>query len=69
MLEHAGDHIDELKDHVRDQAKFGEQEIIADLGLPAEFEDQMEGDTDQDDIETIDESDESESDFSPKMLF
>ena len=42
------------------------REIIADLGLPAEFEDPMEGDTDQDDIETIDESDESESEFSPE---
>ena len=67
VLEHAGDHIDALKDHVKDQAKFAErcEEIIADLGLPAEFEDPME-DTDQDDIETIDESDESESEFSPE---
>ena len=44
VLEHAGDHIDALKDHVKDQAKFAERcrEIIADLGLPAEFEDPME---------------------------
>ena len=60
-----------MKDHVKDQAKFAERcrEIIADLGLPAEFEDPMEGDTDQDDIETIDESDESSQSFLRKMLF
>ena len=36
------------------------------MGLPAEFEDPIEGNTDQEDIETVDESDESESEFSPE---
>ena len=68
VLEHAGEHIDALRDHVSDQARFAEmcRDIIADLGLPAEFEDPLDGDTDQDDIETVDESDDSESEFSPE---
>ena len=68
VLEHAGEHIDALRDHVGNQAQFAEmcRDIIADLGLPAEFEDPLEGDTDQEDIETVDESDESESEFSPE---
>ena len=68
VLEHAGEHIDELKEYVGDQAGFAERcrDIIADLGLPAEFEDPLEGDTDQEDIETVDESDDSESEFSPE---
>ena len=66
VLEHAGEHIDALRDHVSDQARFAEmcRDIIADLGLPAEFDDPLDGDTDQDDIETVDESDDSESEFS-----
>ena len=68
VLEHAGEHIDELKEYVGDQAGFAERcrDIIADLGLPAEFEDPLEGDTDQEDIDTVDESDDSESEFSPE---
>ena len=68
VLEHAGEHIDALRDHVGNQAQFAEmcRDIIADLGLPAQFEDPLEGDTDQEDIETVDESDESESEFSPE---
>ena len=68
VLEHAGEHIDALRDHVSDQARFAEmcRDIIADLGLPAEFDDPLDGDTDQDDIETVDESDDSESEFSPE---
>ena len=68
VLEHAGEHIDALRDHVSDQARFAEmcRDIIADLGLPAEFDDPLDGDTDQDDIEMVDESDDSESEFSPE---
>ena len=68
VLEHAGEHIDALRDHVSDQARFAEmcRDIIADLGLPAEFDDPLDGDTDQEDIETVDESDDSESEFSPE---
>ena len=68
VLEHAGEHIDALRDHVSDQARFAEmcRDIIADLGLPAEFDDPLDGDADQDDIETVDESDDSESEFSPE---
>jgi len=65
---HAGEHIRELKDTVRDQAAFAAmcRTIIADLGLAADLDQPPEGDTNQDDIETMDESQDAESDFSPE---
>jgi len=65
---HAGDHIRELKSSIRDQAKFAAmcRTIIADLGLAADLDQPPEGDTNQDDIETMDESENADSDFSPE---
>ncbi len=65
---HAGEHIRALKDKVTDQAEFAMmcRSIIADLGLAADFDDQPEGENNQDEIETMDESENSETDFSPE---
>ncbi len=65
---HAGEQIRALKDHVSDQAAFATacRGIIADLGLAADLDEPPEGDTNQDDIETMDESDNAETDFSPE---
>ncbi len=65
---HAGEHIRALKDKVTDQAEFAMmcRSIIADLGLAADFDDQPEGENNQDEIETMDESESSETDFSPE---
>ncbi len=65
---HAGEHIRELKTAVGDQAKFAAlcRTIIADLGLAADLDQPPEGDTNQDEIETMDESQDADSDFSPE---
>ncbi len=65
---HAGEHIRGLKDHIRNQTDFATacRTIIADLGLAADLDDPNEGDTNQDDIETMDENQDAESDFSPE---
>ncbi len=65
---HAGDHIRELRQHVQNQSDFATacRTIIADLGLAADLDEPNEGDTNQDDIETMDESQDAESDFSPE---
>ncbi len=65
---HAGPQIEGLKDHVRDQASFATacRSIIAELGLAADLDEPPEGDTDQDDIDTLDENENAESDFSPE---
>ena len=54
--DHAGGHIRELKSAVGDQAKFASlcRTIIADLGLAADLDQPPEGDTNQDEIETMD---------------
>ncbi|MEM9622851.1 MAG: cobaltochelatase subunit CobT [Pseudomonadota bacterium] len=65
---HAGEHIRQLKDHIQNQTDFATacRTIIADLGLAADLDEPNEGDTNQDDIETMNESEEAESDFSPE---
>ncbi len=65
---HAGEHIRALKNKVTDQAEFALacRSIIADLGLAADFDDQPDGENNQDEIETMDESESSETDFSPE---
>jgi len=65
---HAGEHIRQLKTSVGDQAEFATmcRTIIADLGLAADLDQPPEGDTNQDDIETMDESENADSDFSPE---
>jgi cobaltochelatase CobT len=65
---HAGEQIRALKEHIGDQVEFATacRHIIADLGLAADLDDPPEGDTNQDDVETMDESENSETDFSPE---
>ena len=66
--EHAGERISGLKDHVSNQAEFATacRTIIADLGLAADLDEPPDGDTNQDDIETMDESQDADSEFSPE---
>jgi len=68
VLEHAGDDIDALKDHVVDQAKFASmcRNIIADLGLPVDMDEPPEGDTNPDEMETMDDAEDADSEFSPE---
>ena len=65
---HAGEHIRSLRDAIGDQAQFATmcRTIIADFGLAADLDQPPDGETNQDDIETMDESENSESDFSPE---
>ena len=65
---HAGEQIRSLKRQVRDQAEFATvcRSIIADLGLAADLDEPTEGDHDQDEVETMDENEQAESDFSPE---
>jgi len=65
---HAGEQIDALKSHIGDQQNFATacRTIIADLGLAADLDEPPEGDTNQDDVETMDESDQADSDFNPE---
>ena len=68
VLESAGEHIDALRAHIGDQAQFASlcRNIIADLGLPIDLDDPMDGETNPDDVETMDESQDSEAEFSPE---
>ena len=65
---HAGEHIEALKGHVQDQAEFATmcRSIIADLGLAADLDEPPDGDQNQDEVETMDENQDAESDFSPE---
>jgi len=65
---HAGDAIRSLKDSIGDQAEFATlcRNIIADLGMAADMDDPQDGDTNQDDIDTVDESESADSDFAPE---
>lgn len=65
---HAGEHIEALKEHVGNQADFATmcRTIIADLGLAADLDDPTEGDQNQDEVETMDENQDADSDFSPE---
>ncbi len=66
--EHAGADIVALKDHVLDQRRFADvcRRILVDLGLEAELEEPTEPDESQDEVETVDESDQAESEASPE---
>ena len=68
VLESAGEHIEALREHLGDQAQFANlcRNIIADLGLPIDLDDPMDGETNPDDLETVDETQDSEADFSPE---
>ncbi|MEM7099191.1 MAG: cobaltochelatase subunit CobT [Pseudomonadota bacterium] len=65
---HAGEQIRDLRNHITDQVEFATacRSIIADLGLAADLDQPPEGDTNQDDIETMDENQEADSEFSPE---
>lgn len=65
---HAGDAIRALKSSIGDQAEFATlcRNIIADLGMAADMDDPQDGDTNQDDIDTVDESESADSDFAPE---
>jgi cobaltochelatase CobT len=65
---HAGEQIRSLKGHVQDQAEFATlcRSIIADFGLAADLNDQNDGEQNQDEVETMDENQDAESDFSPE---
>ncbi len=65
---HAGDAIRGLKSSIGDQAEFATlcRNIIADLGMAADMDDPQDGDTNQDDIDTVDESESADSDFAPE---
>jgi len=66
--QNAGDDIARLQEHLLDQKKFSEvcRRIIADLGLQIELDEPPDLDDSQDEIETVDESEEAESDISPE---
>jgi cobaltochelatase CobT len=66
--EHAGDDIRALGEHLLDQGSFADacRKILVDLGLEAELEEPTEFDDSQDDVETVDEGEEAESDISPE---
>jgi len=66
--EHAGEDIDALKEHVLNQGRFADacRKILVDLGLEAEVEEPTEYDDSQDDVESIDEGEEADSDISPE---
>ncbi|NOX50171.1 MAG: cobaltochelatase subunit CobT [Gammaproteobacteria bacterium] len=65
---HAGEHIRALRPHVGDQAQFATmcRSIIADLGMAADLNDPPDGEQNQDEIETMDENQDADSDFSPE---
>ena len=56
VLENAGEHIEALRDHVTDQDAFANlcRNIIADLGLPIDLTDPNEGETNPEDMDTMD---------------
>jgi cobaltochelatase CobT len=65
--ENAGDDIAALKDCLLDQDEFAHvcRDIIGDLGMAADLEDPPDMDEDNDDLETVDEGADSESEASP----
>jgi cobaltochelatase CobT len=66
--EHAGEDIRALGEHLLDQRRFADacRKILVDLGLEAELQEPTEFDDSQDDVETVDEGEEAESDISPE---
>jgi cobaltochelatase CobT len=67
-MENAGEHIEALREHVGDQDAFASlcRNIIADLGLPIDLTDPNEGESNPEDMDTMDQSEEADSDFSPE---
>ena len=68
VMENAGEHIEALREHVGDQDAFASlcRNIIADLGLPIDLTDPNEGESNPEDMDTMDQSEDAESDFSPE---
>ena len=68
VQEHAGDDIAQLKDCVLNQDQFARvcRKVIADLGLAADMDEPPDGEQDQDDVETMDENDQADSEYSPE---
>ena len=67
VQERAGEHLDQLRDCMRDQATFARRcrSIMADLGLAAEFDDPPADDSDQD-AESMEDGQDPESELSPE---
>jgi len=69
VTERAGADIEAMKDCLFDQNQFARvgRRLIADLGLAADLDEPQEGEqSDADDIETVNESEEADSDYSPE---
>ena len=68
VMKNAGNDIEALRDHIGDQERFADlcRNIISDLGMPVDLDDPNEGESNQDDMDTTDESEDAESDFSPE---
>jgi cobaltochelatase CobT len=68
VMERAGADIEAMKGCLFDQNQFARvgRRLIADLGLAADLEDQQEGEPSENDIETVNESDDANSDASPE---
>jgi cobaltochelatase CobT len=68
VMKNAGNDIEALRDHIGDQERFADlcRNIISDLGMPVDLDDPNEGESNQDDVDTMDESEDAESDFSPE---
>ena len=67
VQERAGEHIDTLRDCMRDQATFARRcrSIMADLGLVADFDDPPMDDSDQD-AESLEDGQDPESELAPE---
>ncbi len=66
--EHAGADIEQLREHILDQSQFADvcRRILVDLGLEVELDEPTDSDAEQDEIESMDEGDDAESDLSPE---
>ena len=56
VMKNAGDDIEALRDHIGDQERFADlcRNIISDLGLPVDLDDPSDGESNQDDMDTMD---------------
>ncbi|MEM6708349.1 MAG: cobaltochelatase subunit CobT [Pseudomonadota bacterium] len=66
--DNASESIDQLREHVGDQTRFAEvcRGLIADLGLEAELDEPPQGDSADNEPESVDENAESESEANPE---
>ncbi len=66
--EHAGSDIDALRDHLFDQNRFADicKRILRDLGLDVELDEPPQSEESQDEIENVDEGQESDSEATPE---